>query len=119
MRFVISPNPPGINETYKIGKNKKTDKRFFYKSEVATAWAADAALQIGAQAGLQNWEDISDYYQISIIFTNFNLDVDAPLKLCLDVLSQKLGFNDNRIMKASIEKIISIKDEIIIDLEPY
>lgn len=38
-------------------------------------------------------------------------DLDNPMKCLQDILSQKYGFNDNRIMEATVRKVIVKKGE--------
>lgn len=103
--------PPGINETYKIGNGH------LYKSEKAKSWENDAALIIGSEA--QDWMDDSEFYEIDIILQNTRTDVDASIKLMIDVLSNKLGFNDNRILRQCSEKVKSDEKGVFIILRNY
>lgn len=103
--------PPGINQTYLIGN------KHLYKSEAARNWEAQAALIIGSEAASQGWEDDSDFYEIEIKLQNSNHDVDASVKLVIDCLTQKLGFDDKRILKQCSEKIQSNEKGILIELK--
>lgn len=103
--------PPGINQTYRIGNGH------MYKSREANDWAADAAMVIGSAA--VDWVDESEYYEICIELHNDRHDVDAPIKLVIDTVAAKLGFNDNRIMKQCSEKKMSNEKGIMIELRPY
>lgn len=119
MRFVvyIPNNPPGLNQTYKVGRRGR--KSNLYKAEEAIDWAAKAALIIGSEAAISGWKDVSKYYSIYIRFSSRH-DVDAPIKLIIDTLTSKLGFNDNRIKKQCSEKInYKEKEGVWISLEPY
>lgn len=113
MEIFIPLLPPGLNATYRISGSR------LYKSEEATAWENDAALIIGSEAARQEWADNSEFYQIEIKFSNWRQDVDAPVKLILDCISQKLGFNDKRIMKQCSEKVNLKEPGVLITLEPY
>lgn len=104
--------PPGINRTYLIGN------KHLYKSEVARDWETSAALVIGSEAASQEWLDDSSFYEVNIQLHNSNHDVDAHQKLIIDCLTQKLGFNDNRILKQCSEKIKSDKKGVLIELKP-
>lgn len=118
MKIYIPICPPGINETYKVGKSG--NKGHLYKSARANKWAEDAGLIIGAEAGKQEWKDTSKYYSIYIRFSNFRQDVDAPIKLVIDTVTAKLGFDDKRIVKQCSEKInYKEKEGVWISLEPY
>lgn|SRR3990167_2748166 len=102
--------PPGINETYLIGN------KHFYKSEKAKRWEEDAAYIIGSEA--QEWEDKSEWYGINITLCNSNYDVDSSIKIVIDTISRKLGFNDKRILKQCSEKVKSDEKGIMIELYP-
>lgn len=106
----IKENPPGINKTYKISNSR------MYKDDVAVKWQYDTALQIGAKAGTDNWTDKYKHYAIYIQFGNCKQDVDAPIKLVIDTLTQKLGFDDSRIIKQCSHKILGGKNGVIISL---
>ena len=40
-------------------------------------------------------------------FKNINSDIDNPVKMFQDVLCKKYGFNDTRIFKITIEKVVN------------
>lgn len=105
--------PPGLNQTYKTGKGN------FYKSSEAKEWQAQASLIIGAEAGHQNWVDDSKFYEIELFIQNSRHDTDAFIKLVMDTLTQKLGFDDKRIKKIISEKITSTEKGLTIRLSPY
>ena len=105
--------PPGLNQTYKTGKGN------FYKSSEAKEWQAQAALLIGAEAGHQNWVDDSKFYEVELTIQNSRHDTDAFIKLVIDTLAQKLGFDDKRIKKITSEKIVSKEKGITIRLTHY
>lgn len=109
--------PPSSNMTYQITSH--SGKAQMYKSEEANNWAAGAALIIGSEAGIFDWKDEYAFYDIEIIFSKIKCDVDGPVKLVIDVISQKLGFNDNRIKKQSSEKDDLGSPGVWIILEPH
>ena len=113
MDIFIPLNPPGINQTYGYGQGR------VYMTDVARSWSEGAAFIVGSEAGMQNWEDIFDYYQIFIKFNNWNLDVDAPIKLVIDTVTRKLGFDDKRILRQCSEKINSGEKGVWVTLENY
>ncbi len=92
--------PPGINATYKT-----TKQGGFYKSKAAKEWQAKAALIIGSQAAELDWKHESSHYSIEIFLYEWHGDVDACVKLVIDTVSQKLGFDDKLIVKQCSEKI--------------
>lgn len=118
LKIFVPLLPPGLNQSYGIGKTDE-DKGFLYKTSPASQWAEQAALIIGSEAGIQEWVDDAEYYEIIIKFSNFRQDVDAPLKLVIDTISQKLGFNDKRIMKQCSEKVKLDVPGVQIELNPY
>lgn len=104
--------PPSINQTYKCGKGR------FYKSQIAKDWQTDAGMIIGAKAGEIDWQDNSEWYWIDIWVFSMRMDEDAVLKLTQDTLTQKLGFDDKKIIDASIHKRDGKKEGILIRLLP-
>lgn len=84
--------PPGINRDYAIGWHGK-----MHKTNEARAWSKSAALLIGAKAGQIGWEDHEGRFEIDIICSRMKHDVDAPMKLIIDTVSLKLGFDDRRV----------------------
>ncbi len=91
--------PPGINRMYGKGRGR------VYLTHEARKWAKDAALIIGAEAGRTGWEDSGGEYEIEIIMYGSRLDVDAPIKLVIDTLTRKLGFDDVRVTKQSSKTV--------------
>lgn len=105
---------PGLNQTYKTGRGR------FYKSKEAKEWQAKAALIIGSAAAEQEWVDDSKYYEILIEFNHPRQDVDAPIKLIIDTVSQKLGFNDKKIKRQCSEDIKDLSESgVWITLQSY
>ena len=105
--------PPGINQTYGI-KIDKAGKPSMYKRPKAITWSVDASLIIGAKAAEVDFE-FSKYYEIYIEFNNWRMDVDAPIKLIIDTVSQKLGFDDKYILKqTSVKKKGGEKSVLIV-----
>jgi len=39
-------------------------------------------------------------------FSNTSMDIDNPIKMCLDILQKKLLFNDNRIYELNVKKVM-------------
>lgn len=88
--------PPGINRDYGIGRHGK-----IYKTNEAKAWSSSAALLIGAKAGQIGWEDHGGEFEIEIVCSQMSHDVDSPIKLIIDTVSLKLGFDDKRVRAQS------------------
>ena len=99
MRIDIPGSIVGVNQTYKRGKNS------FYKSTEAKNWQLGASHIIGSISGVTGWEDNSDFYQLIIIHKSQH-DIDAPVKLAIDTLCLKLGFNDKRILDLHLTKVM-------------
>jgi len=61
--------------------------------------------------------------EVRILFglSSMGGDVDNPAKPFIDCLERKYGFNDNKIMKLTLEKVKTAKGEEFIDFEikPY
>lgn len=97
--------PPGINETYGYGRGR------VYMTHKAQRWKRDAALIIGAEAGRIGWEDYGGKYEIEIVTYGSRMDVDAPVKLIIDTVTRKLGFDDSRVMHQSSDIIRDTEKE--------
>jgi len=91
--------PPGINRTYGKGRGR------VYLTHEARAWSKGAALVIGAEAGRIGWEDYGGDYEIQITMYGSRLDVDAPIKLIIDTVTRKLGFDDSRVIMQSSKTV--------------
>ena len=91
--------PPGINETYSIGKGR------MYKTSKAKHWENKAALIVGSTIATTGWEYEGGTYAIEVLVYNSRYDVDAPIKLIIDMLTRKIGIDDNKnfIRKVCIE----------------
>lgn len=112
----IDSCPPGVNATYGIKGNRGKGQKGLFKTDEATSWQEGAALVIGSAAAMQDWKDDSKYYSIEIIFHHPRLDADAPLKIIVDTVAQKLGFNDFRISEQHIKRVIDENELVTIIL---
>ncbi len=100
--FVFIPFlPPGINAQYT--RHKYTGQRIL--TTKARKWKQDAAMVIGARAGLLEWEVDEGKYDIEILVGGSRADVDAYEKTVVDTVTQKLGFDDRRVRKVMSEKV--------------
>ncbi len=100
--FVLIPFlPPGINAQYT--RHKYT--RQVILTTKARRWKQDAALEIGARAGLLGWEASEGRYDIEILVGGSRSDADAYVKTVVDTVTQKLGFDDRRVRKVMSEKV--------------
>lgn len=106
---VMLPPPPGINATYKVGRGR------FYKAPCAAKWQEDAILLLRAAgfrphaAGVY-WLDV-----LCVVYTA-GLDVDAPAKLVLDVLSTALDIDDKWVAHIGMVKIPADRDGQYLEL---
>jgi Holliday junction resolvase RusA-like endonuclease len=90
MKFVL-PLPPGINRTY--GINRKAEFPL-YKRQVVRDWEEDAGWVIKRQ-----WKGkpVLDAVQMGITwFYNYDRDIDAGLKVLLDVFQKQLFYKNDR-----------------------
>ncbi|RJQ27299.1 hypothetical protein C4577_01655 [Candidatus Parcubacteria bacterium] len=117
LKIFIPDLPPGLNESY--GIYSVTNKAHMYKTAKATGWSEKASLIIGARAGEEGWEDIEEAYEIYMGICGSKADVDAPVKLIMDTVSKKLGFNDNKFYKQTSEKIKVGEVGLYIEIKPY
>lgn len=78
-----------------------------YISKEGNDWAEKAALIIGAKHGHDPQEWKGKFLRVSFTFyakSILTYDVDGKIKICLDCLSRKLGFDDRFVMKLSAQK---------------
>ena len=88
-----------------------------YKTHAARAWAEEAALIIGAANQGRDWsgywlEVVFDIYMPNVAWR----DVDNCIKLALDTLAAKLGFDDRYILSVCANKWWSEKKRMVIKL---
>jgi hypothetical protein len=105
--------PPGINQTYGLGYATNYDlientfirrqRAKMFKNKEADEWADGASKIIGAKAGEIDFKP-SPYMAIDIILQKCKHDADAPIKLIIDTVSKKLGFDDKIILDIHITK---------------
>jgi Holliday junction resolvase RusA-like endonuclease len=96
--------PPGINETYAVGRSKGGQARF-YKTDDAKRWQKYAALVVGAAAGSRGWKVRSSKYGMFMVFSGSFHDVDAPIKLIIDTVTQKFQLDDFHVTEQSSVRI--------------
>jgi Holliday junction resolvase RusA-like endonuclease len=111
--------PPGINSQYAVGRGRgDKGKAHVYLTEYANTWSAKAALIIGAKAGLVGWYHRFTSYGLLLIFSGSGLDVDAPVKLVMDTLTRKLGFDDSLIVEQASLRLNSPEKKLVLVLYP-
>ncbi len=112
----IPVSPPGINQQYKIGR--RAGRASFYMSQRSREWADKAALIIGSEASRQGWLSAFSHYRIKIsLAKTYRFDLDAPIKLVIDTISRKLGFNDKCVDLIICERAASLEEGVQILLE--
>ncbi|MBE3049043.1 hypothetical protein IMZ48_42400 [Candidatus Bathyarchaeota archaeon] len=100
--FVLIPFlPPGINAQYI--RHRYTGQIIL--STKAREWKKNAAMVIGARAGVLGWEVGEGQYDIEILVGGSRSDADAYVKTIVDTVTQKLGFDDRRVRKVTAEKV--------------
>jgi Holliday junction resolvase RusA-like endonuclease len=99
IEILIPTLPPGANRTYQRTRNG------IAITPAARRWDEDAALIIGAKAGLVGFKpDLTADYQIVIRWGGGRHDADAHLKLVQDCVTRKLGFDDRQISACVIQR---------------
>ena len=88
----IKIKPLSVNECWK-GRRFKTLK---YKSYIIDVFSKLKPLDI---------PDGKLYLIVELGLSSKNADWDNPVKPFQDILQKKYGFNDNRIYKATVEKV--------------
>lgn len=72
-----------------------------YKSNAYNKFIRDVTYVLPSQVNVPKDKIKLD---IEFGFSNMGSDIDNPLKMFIDCLSKKYGFNDNRIMKLEVTK---------------
>jgi len=114
------PLPPGINESYEIGKNRKTGKRRIVSTEQHEKFKGDAALLLANQRQLLKRDEQEAFTRIikavklngwflylEIFFFIEDIlsrDEDGGLKVVQDSVCKHLGIDDKYVMDAHIGK---------------
>ena len=107
--------PISTNCAYKIRRSR------MYISAEGKHWAEKAALIIGAKHGRNPQEWRNKELRVSLVFfDNHPLcwDVDGRIKITLDTLASKLGFDDRYIMELDAKKQKG-PEGVLIRLEEY
>jgi crossover junction endodeoxyribonuclease RusA len=114
------PLPPGINESYEIGKNRKTGKRRIVSTDQHEAFKRDAALLLANQCQLLKRDEQEAFQRvIKAIKLNggflylevfffledvLSRDEDGGLKVVQDSVCKHIGIDDKYVMDAHIGK---------------
>jgi hypothetical protein len=124
----IDALPPGINSQYGVGRGRARDVSYLTESDdrkprvyltpEAEKWAAQAALVIGAKSGETGWRQEFASYGLLTAFSGTTMDVDAPVRLVIDTVARKLGFDDRLIVEQASIRIKHEKKSLLIVLYP-
>ena len=83
--------PPGINKTYGVNRNAKHP---LYKKEEVKAWEVEAGYQVKQAVGMPEFKG---YMAVGITwYYKHNRDIDAGLKVLLDLLQKQRVYLDDR-----------------------
>ena len=94
-KYFIKVKPLSVNNAWR-GKRFKTQAYKDYETEVLYTLPRDITIPEGK---------LEIHY--TFYFTNLSCDLDNPIKTFQDILCKKYNFNDNKIFKIIVEKIIS------------
>ncbi len=98
------PHPVGINRTYRSGRHG------WYKTAPARAWE-DAALLALRAAGFRPLPAGEHSIHLDLVLRTRRLDLDAPLKLVIDVVAKALDVDDRCVQALRVEKVVVGKRE--------
>lgn len=103
----LKMKPLSVNQAWQ-GRRFKTPKYKAYEKEMLLRLPK---LEINKDSLLK--------IDIDISFSNKASDIDNPIKLILDILQKKYGFNDSKIYDLHVKKLIVKKGEesICIDIK--
>lgn len=108
VRIDIPFLPPGINSNYGFGNRK------VYKTRETTDWSEKAGLIIGSTINASGWNyQEGREYGLVLIWSGTKLDVDAPVKVIMDTITRKIGFDDKHIKYVSSHKRESKEEGLI------
>lgn len=93
------PHPVGINRTYRSGRHG------WYKTAPARAWE-DASLLALRAAGFRPLPPGEHSIHLDLVLRTRRLDLDAPLKLVIDVVAKALGVDDRCLQELRVQKLV-------------
>ena len=91
---VVKIKPIGINQQYK-------GRRFLTKE--GSDFKKFSKLLI-KKCKIESYEKLGVYLEFG--FSNVSQDIDGPIKSCIDILQEQLGFNDKIIYDLQVKKRI-------------
>jgi len=106
--MILDIKPLSVNKAWQ-GKRFKTNDYKNYETEVL--YLLPNKINV----------DLSDKLCISLTFgfKNKSSDIDNPVKLFIDILQKKYGFNDSQIFELNIKKEITKKPFIKWEIKKY
>lgn len=93
MRGSVSIKPLSVNEAWKGRRFKTFDYKRFERDSLFVL-----------PAGKVSSGQLS--VELTFYFSNSAQDIDGPVKLCLDILQKKYGFNDKEVYELNVKKYI-------------
>lgn len=87
----LDVKPLSVNEAWK-GKRYKTDKYKCYEEMIL--WLLPAGVLIPKRIGIN----------FAFGFSNVKSDLDNPVKLILDIMQKRYGFNDSEVWELNVKK---------------
>lgn len=114
MKFTL-PLPPSINRTYGVGQ-RKNGTSAMYKQKKATDWETEAGWTIRTK---HHGKPLEGPVQLEIAwFYNVDRDIDAGLKLLLDLLQkQQVYLNDRQVRRITNMTIAQDKENPRVEVE--
>ena len=115
--FVL-PMPPALNSTYRVNTDPKAERKL-YKKKTARDWEKEAGYMI-----LDQWKGSRVPFEGSVsmdisFYCTHDRDIDAGLKILLDVFAKQRVYIDDKQIKrlvVTIEKITKgSRVEVLID----
>lgn len=100
MWSILNIKPLSVNEAWQ-GRRFKTDK---YK-----AFERDMLIMMPNIGILPNHGPLVVCLKFWV--SNMAADIDNPIKMTIDCLQKRYGFNDNRIVRLEVEKLKAAKGE--------
>src|SRR5947209_15723957 len=92
------PAAVGVNRLYGRGRQG------LYKSRAAVMWTMSALVRLRL-AGFRTQPEGVYWIEIDLDVRTIALDIDAPLKLAIDVVSLALGIDDRWVGRLGVRKV--------------
>jgi Holliday junction resolvase RusA-like endonuclease len=97
------PMPPSLNRLWKIGKNRKTGKRFLMRSPAYEAWLTEAGYSVATQMRAQPVKAISGLYSLTLrLRLGATSDLDNRIKAVSDLLQAHRVIDNDKLCRKLI-----------------